>query len=48
MVGTLMWEAQRRAKEEVYGCGERGHQVTWCEDTEDKVGWRWPKADGGV
>ena len=29
--GSARQEAQRKTKEEIYGCTEGGHEVSWCE-----------------
>lgn len=28
---TGQQEVERKTKKEIYGCGERGHEVNWCE-----------------
>lgn len=44
-VGTGRQEAERKTRQEIYGCGERGHDVRGLELMEAND-WLWPPLMG--
>lgn len=54
-VGSPWRKAQRKTKEEVYGCSQRGHKVSWVKKRgcgghgyTEADDWPWPLLKGAV